>query len=104
MTEIKQLQQEVQDIQDRERAREVEVEVHQSEAACIIHVMQPLKEKIETISQSIDAGPSKHISTDRVEQLVVQAEEVSNEVAGVQRIMKEFQDKVGPMVQSPPES
>ena len=65
--------------------------------------MQPLKEKIDTIAQSANTGPSEHISTNRVEKSVMQEEEVSDEVAGVQRIVKEFQDKVGPAVQSTPE-
>ena len=73
MTEIKQLQQEVQALQYREQAREEEVEVHQSEAVHIIRVMQPLKEKIETIAQSADAVPSEHINTNRVEKLGMQA-------------------------------
>ena len=47
---------------------------------------------------------SEHINSDRVEQLDAQEEEVSDEVAGVQQMVKEFQNKVGPAVQSVLES
>ena len=46
----------------------------------------------------------EHISFDRVEKLAAQAEEVLDEAAGVKQIVKEFQDKVGPVAQSSTES
>ena len=49
------------------------------------------------------AAPSEHISYDHVEQLAKQEEELIEEVAKVQQILKEFQDKVGLVVHLAPE-
>ena len=96
MVEIKQLQQEFQALCDQERTREVEVEAHQFEAAGITGIIHPMQHKLQHIAQSLEAGPSQHISSDRVEQLAAQVEEVTTEVSKVQQMVKEFQDKVGP--------
>ena len=96
MAQMKQLQQEVQALCDQEQTREADVEAHQSKATQITALIQLVPQKLQHIAQSIEAGPSKHISFDRVEQLVAQVEEVTREVAKVQQMLKEFQEKVGP--------
>ena len=104
MADIKQLQQEVQPLQDQERTSEVKVEAHQSEAARIICLIQPVQQKFQHIKQSLEEGPLEHISFDSVEQLATQAEELKTKVAKFQQIFKEFQDKVGPVAQPEPEA
>ena len=70
---------------------------HQSEEERVTRLIQPVQQKFQFITQSLEEGPSKHISSNRVEHLAKQAEEVTEEVAQVQQILKEFQDKVQPM-------
>ena len=48
MTEVKQLQKEVQALRDQERASEAIVEMHQLEAVHITDLIHPLQQKLET--------------------------------------------------------
>ena len=90
MDEMKQLQQEAQALHDCERTRNEEMETYQSKAVWVAGLIHPVQQKLQHITQSIEAGLSKHISSDRVEQLEKQAEEVSADVAWVQQVLKEL--------------
>ena len=61
-----------------------------------------MQQKLQGIVQLIEAEPLEHVHFDRVEQLVAQAEEVVEKVARVKQIVKTFQDKVCPPVQTNP--
>ena len=99
MDEMKQLQQEAQAIHDRECTRNDEMETYQSKAVRVTGLIQPVQQKLQHITQSLEEGPSKHINSDRVKQLQKQAKEVRQEVSKVQQILKEFQYKVGHVTQ-----
>ena len=58
--------------------------------------------ELQQVMQSLEEGPSEHISFDRVEKLAAQEEEVIGEVSKVQYMVKGFQDKVGPTAQHGP--
>ena len=66
------------------------MEAHQSEAVWLIGLIQPLQQKLETITQLVEVGLSEHISSDRVEQLAAHEEEVTAEFVRVQQMVKEF--------------
>ena len=72
------------------------METHQSEASWLTGLMQPMQHKLQQILQSLEARSSKHITFNRIEKLVTQEEEVIEEVAKVQQMVKELQDKVSP--------
>ena len=99
VTELKQLQQEEKTLPDQDKKRNDEVTEHQSEVERVIGLIQPIQQKLQHITQSMEEGPSKQSSYDRVEQVANQAEEVTEEFSRVQQILKEFQDKVGPVAQ-----
>ena len=73
-------------------------------SAWIRGLIQPLQHKLGTITQSFEEGLSKRISFDQVQKLVTQEEEVIEEVSKVQQMVKEFQDKFGPVAQPAPET
>ena len=104
MVEIKQLQQEVQPLQDQEWTSEVKVEAHQLEVTWIIGLIHPVQQKFQHIAQSLGEGQLEHISFDSIEQLATQMEELKTKVAKFQQIFKEFQDKVGLVAYPEPEA
>ena len=75
---------------DKEHSRNDEVTTHQSKAEWVIGLIQPVKQKLQFITQSLEEGPSKHISFDCVEHLAKQVEEIEEEFSWVQQILKEF--------------
>ena len=99
--EIKILQQEVQALCEQEKYKEAAVEALQSEVEQLTGI-QLVQQKIQSIVQSIVEESLEHAHSDHVEQLAAQAEEVVAEVAKVETMVQEFQDKVHTAVQ--PES
>ena len=102
VTELKQLQQKVKNICDQEQKRNEEVTTQQTELERVTWLIQPIHQKLHLITQQMEEGLSKHISSDHVEQLENKAEEVNADVSQVQ-ILQEFQNKVGLVAQPVPE-
>ena len=63
-----------------------------------------MQQKIQHIAQSLEARSSEHISSDQVEQLEKQVEQLSADFAWVQQFLKELQENIGHVVQSAPET
>ena len=61
-----------------------------------------MQQKLQGIVQSIEVESLEHVHSDHVEQLVAQVQEVGEEVAKFQLMVKTFQDKVHPNVQPDP--
>ena len=53
----------------------------QTEVERVTGLLQLVQQKLQLITQSLEEGPSKHIISDRVEQLAKQVEEVAQEVS-----------------------
>ena len=95
--EIKKLQQKFQALHEQEWTRNEESAAHLSEATRDTCLIYPVKKRLQHITQILEAGLSEHINLDQVENLAMQVEEVTKEFSKVQQILKEFQDKVGPV-------
>ena len=61
-----------------------------------------MQQKLQGIVQSIGEKSLEHVHSDNVEQLVAQVQEVGEEIAKFQLMVKTFQDKVCPPAQPEP--
>ena len=81
------------DLRERENAREVEVETHQSTFERLTDIIQPLQQKLQCIIQPIEVESWERVHSECVEELNAQVEEVAEEVTKAQQMVTSFQDK-----------